>query len=182
MNRASIAAPLLVAASFAAAPASAEVTAVGDNGFTSTHVHTLAMAPDEAWTLLTGGLPRWWDANHSYGGKADNMALEARPGGCLCETLDGGGWVEHLRVIYLAPGESLKLQGGLGPLVDMGLRGIMNWTLEPNDEGGTTFTSTYRVFGHLDGGFEQLAPVVDQVNGGHFKRLERVAAGLPAEE
>ncbi len=158
----------------------AEVTAVGPGGFTSTHTHTLPIPPAQAWTLLTDGLPSWWDADHSYGGVADNLSLDAGPGGCLCERLDNGGWVEHLRVIYVAPGETLRMAGALGPLVDMGLQGVMRWTLAPDDAGGTTFTSRYVVSGSMEGGFESLAPVVDTVNGGHFKRLERVARGQPA--
>jgi len=158
-----------------------EVTALGEHGFTSTHVHELALAPDAAWTLLTEGLSDWWDARHSYGAKAENLSLQARPGGCLCERLDGDGWVEHLRVVFIAPGKALKLQGALGPLRDLGLQGIMVWTLEPREDGGSTFTSKYVVSGYLDGGFEALAPAVDGVNGGHFQRLERVAAGQPAD-
>jgi uncharacterized protein YndB with AHSA1/START domain len=176
-----LAGALIAAASFALPGATfAEVTAVGPGGFTSTHTHTLPIPPAQAWTLLTEGLPSWWDADHSYGGVADNLSLDAGPGGCLCERLDNGGWVEHLRVIYAAPGDTLRLAGALGPLVDMGLQGVMRWTLAPDDEGGTTFTSRYVVSGSLDGGFESLAPVVDAVNGGHFKRLERVARGQPA--
>ena len=162
--------------------AAAEVTSVTPGGFTSTHEHTLALPPQEAWTLLTDGLSRWWDADHSYGGVAENLSLEAGPGGCLCEQLDNGGWVEHLRVIFVQPPETLRLQGALGPLVDMGLQGIMVWTLTPSEDGGTTFTSRYVVSGHLEGGFASLAPVVDAVNGGHFVRLERVAKGLPPVE
>lgn len=157
----------------------AEVVSVNDDGFTSTHGHTLNLPPAEAWQLITKGLPRWWDAAHSYGGKADALSLEAGPGGCLCETLEGGGWVEHLRVIYVVPERALRLQGALGPLAEMGLQGMMTWTLEPAGEERTTFTSRYLVTGHIEGGFETLAPVVDAVNGGHFRRLERVAAGQP---
>jgi uncharacterized protein YndB with AHSA1/START domain len=161
-------------------PASAEVTAVGPGGFTSTHTHTLPIPPTQAWTLLTKQLPSWWDADHSYSGIPENLSLDAGPGGCLCERLDNGGWVEHLRVIYAAPGDTLRLAGALGPLVDMGLQGMMRWTLAADDAGGTVFTSRYVVSGSLEGGFESLAPVVDAVNGGHFVRLERVAKGLPA--
>ncbi|MEM1411339.1 MAG: SRPBCC family protein [Pseudomonadota bacterium] len=165
-----------------ALPARAEVTDVTPGGFISTHTQVLALPPDEAWMLLTEGLSRWWDASHSYGLVAENLSLKAGPGGCLCETLENGGWVEHLRVIFVQPPASLKLQGALGPLVDMGLHGVMNWTLEPDENGGTLFTSRYVVSGHMDGGFAQLAPVVDAVNGGHFQRLERVSKGLPAAE
>ncbi len=159
----------------------AEVTAISAHGFTSTHVHELALPPEEAWRLLTDGLPRWWDASHSYGGRAEGLSLEARPGGCLCEAMMDGGWVEHLRVVFIAPGRTLRLQGALGPLADMGLQGMMRWTLEPGEAGGSTFTSTYVVSGYLEDGFEGLAPAVDAVNGGHFERLQRVAAGAPAE-
>lgn len=166
----------------------AEVTEVSPNGFTSTHTHTLPLATDEAWTLLTDGLNRWWDASHSYSAKSENLSLnlgtDAQQGGCLCERLDRGGWVEHLRVIFVQPGETLRLQGALGPLVDMGLQGVMRWTLAPVEDnpGSSRFTSEYVVRGHLPDGFDQLAPVVDQVNGGHFVRLARVARGLPPTE
>ncbi len=169
-------------------PAVAEVTSVSANGFTSTHTHTLPLPPEDAWALLTDGLNRWWDASHSYGTKPENLSLRigknGHEGGCLCERLDDDGWVEHLRVIFVQPGESLRLQGALGPLVDMGLQGMMRWTLAPAEDtpGASVFTSRYVVTGHLEGGFEQLAPVVDQVNGGHFLRLARVARGLPPGE
>ena len=136
----------------AAGPGGAEVTGVTAGSFTSTHVHTLALPPDEAWGLLTDGLPRWWDASHSYSTVATNLSLTAGPGGCLCERLENDGWVEHLRVIFVQPGTTLKLQGALGPLVDMGLQGVMTWTLAPAENGGTTFTSRYVVSGHLEGG------------------------------
>jgi len=157
--------------------AGAEVTEVNDFGFTSTHTAELPMAPAAAWQLLTEGLPGWWDARHSYGLKAENLSLDPGPPGCLCERLDNGGWVEHLRVTYFEPEKVLRLDGALGPLAAMGLQGVMRWTLEPLETGGTRFTSTYRVRGHLPGGFEQLAPAVDGVNGGHFTRLESVARG-----
>ncbi|MEE4175206.1 MAG: hypothetical protein V2I57_13220 [Xanthomonadales bacterium] len=166
----------------------AEVTSVSANGFVSTHTHTLPLPRDEAWRLVTDGLARWWDTSHSYGGVAENLSLEIGPdgrrGGCLCERLEGGGWVEHLRVIFVQPQDTLRLQGALGPLVDMGLQGVMRWTVAPaeDDPASTVFTSRYVVTGHLEGGFEQLAPVVDQVNGGHFIRLERVAQGESPDE
>lgn len=177
-----------VAALLESGQAGAEVTAVSPNGFTSTHTQTLPLPPEEAWALITDGLNRWWDASHSYGGSPENLSLRigatGGEGGCLCERLEGGGWVEHLRVIFVQPAKTLRLEGALGPLVDMGLHGVMRWTVVPAEDapGFTEFTSRYVVTGHLEGGFEQLAPIVDQVNGGHFMRLERVARGLtPAE-
>ena len=43
------------------------------------------------------------------------MTLQMRPGGCFCETLDGGGGIEHMRVTYVQPGERIVLTGSLGP-------------------------------------------------------------------
>ena len=170
---------VLIAVLFAGT-AHAEVDHVGPGGFSSTYVHELPLPPEEAWILLTQRLPDWWDADHSYSGKPENLSLTVKPGGCLCETLDDGGWVEHLRVTFIMPGKQLRLEGALGPLADMGLHGTMSFSLEPM-EGGTRLTARYLVQGQLEGGFEGLAPIVDGVNGGHFVRLARVAAGQPAE-
>ncbi len=43
-------------------------------------------------------------------------------GGCFCELIpDGAGEIEHMRVIYTRPGVTLRLQGGLGPLQEVGV-------------------------------------------------------------
>ena len=54
---------------------------------------------------------------HLFGRLVAHCRLQLRPGGCFCETLDGGGGIEHMRVTYVQPGERVVLTGGLGPLL-----------------------------------------------------------------
>ena len=56
------------------------------------------------------------------------------------------------------------MTGGLGPLQGMGMYGALDWVFESNDL-GTQVTMTYRVNGISEGGFAELAPIVDQVQG-----------------
>ena len=60
---------------------------------------------------------QWWSKDHTYSGDAARMSLQLRPGGCFCETLDGGGGIEHMRVTFVQPGERVVLTGSLGPLL-----------------------------------------------------------------
>jgi hypothetical protein len=82
---------------------------------------------------------------------------------------DGGG-VEHLRIIYLAPGKQIRFDGALGPLQGMAVNGRMLWQIE-EAESGSTITFTYHVTGIMEGGFEGLAPAVDGVIGEQLTRL-----------
>ena len=158
-----------------AASAHAELSQVGEGGFTTTHSTEVAAAPDMAWLQLTDHISEWWNADHSWSGDADNLYVEARAGGCFCERLPDGGWVEHLRLIYLAPGAEMRFDGALGPLVQMGLRGTMIWRIEAAEGSGSRITFTYIVHGFLPDGFGAIAPAVDGVIG---EQLERLAARL----
>jgi hypothetical protein len=57
----------------------------------------------------------WWSDEHTYSGKAANMKLTAKAGGCWCEVWPGGE-VEHGRVVYLSPGSALRIESALGRL------------------------------------------------------------------
>jgi hypothetical protein len=83
--------------------------------------------------------------------------------------------VEHLRLIYLAPGKAMRFDGALGPLAEMGLKGTMTWAIEAVDGGGSRITFTYVVHGFLPDGFADIAPAVDGVVG---EQLTRLAARL----
>ncbi len=109
----------LMLASMAGEQASAEVVSVGANGFEIRETaHTVAPS-DKAYAALL--LPaRWWSSDHTFSGSAANLVLDARAGGCWCETLPGGGSVEHLRVAYVSPGKTLRLRGALGPFQGLG--------------------------------------------------------------
>jgi hypothetical protein len=85
---------------------------------------------------------------------------------------DGG--VEHARVVYVAPGRTLRLAGSLGPLQARGTAGSLTWSVAER-EGKTVITWTYGVGGFVAGGFDRLAPAVDRVLGEQFERLRRYA-------
>jgi len=153
----------------------AEVTAVGETGFVSEHTIMLPAAPEVAYQALTGGISAWWDASHSYSGVAANFVLDGRAGGCFCESLPDGGSVEHMRVVFAAPGHLLRLQGGLGPLQAMAVHGSMEFLLEGEENGTTRLEYRYSVSGFVPGGLEEMADPVDRVQLG---QLERLAAYL----
>lgn len=121
----------------------------------------------------------WWSAKHTYSGDSTNLSIDARAGGCFCEKLANGG-VEHMRVVYIKPNEALRLNGALGPLQGSGLAGAMTWRLSPA-AGGTKLDLTYSVGGFMPGGFETIAPAVEQVVKEQADRLKRfVETGAPA--
>ena len=89
-----------------------EVTAVSEQGFVVRHVITLAGTPEAVYRALTREVSRWWDPDHSWSGDAANFSLDDRAGGCFCESLPGGGSVEHLRVVFAQPGKLCVSKGG----------------------------------------------------------------------
>ena len=113
---------------------------------------------------------------HTYSGDAARMSLQMRPGGCFCETLDGGGGIEHMRVTYVQPGERMVLTGSLGPLLYEATAGVMDVKVE-RIAGGSRVTMNYRAAGFAKGGAAKMAPLVDQVLGEQMKRFRVYAAG-----
>jgi hypothetical protein len=110
------------------------------------------------------------------------MRLDARAGGCWCERWGDGQSVEHARVVLVMEHEgvrTLRVVGGLGPLQEMGVSGVLTFTVAP-DASGAKITMTYRVSGDPDLGLDQVAPLVDMVLLEQFQRLERyTASGTP---
>jgi hypothetical protein len=158
--------PLLAGGAFA------EVTGVGGGGFeVRERVHVAAEPAAVYAALMTPG--RWWDPQHTYSGDASRLTLEAKAGGCWCEALPGGGAVEHMTVLYLAPNKGLRLRGGLGPLQAMGVVGSFSITLAAADA-GTDLTFTYAVGGYSKDGFDDLSKGVDAVLGAQAARLKRL--------
>lgn len=149
----------------------AEVRNLGPGGFTSHHERQISASPEEVYATMTGRISEWWEGSHSWSADANNLYVEAKPGGCFCERLPSGGWVEHLRIVYLDPNTAIRFKGSLGPLLDLGLNGTMIWQLQAGDAGGTRLQWTYIVNGYLADGFDGLAPVVDAVNGAQVDGL-----------
>jgi uncharacterized protein YndB with AHSA1/START domain len=170
--------PTLAAALALAGAARAEVVDAQANGFEVKETADIAAPAAKVWDAL-GHIGAWWNSQHSFSGDAKNLAIELKSGGCWCETLKGGGGVSHMTVIYVLPGQEVRLSGALGPLQSMGLAGHLTWTLTQKD-GRTAFTQTYGVGGYARGGAGQLAAPVDSVLGEQLGRLKRyVETGAP---
>ena len=166
---------LLLPALFLSAPATAEVLSASDHGFEVQHVVNLVIPQPKAFAAF-GQVAQWWSKDHTYSGNASRMSLQVRPGGCFCETLDGGGGVEHLHVTYVQPGERIVMTGSLGPLLFEATAGVMDVKFE-RIAGGSRVTMNYRAGGFARGGAEKIAPLVDQVLGEQMKRFRVYAAG-----
>jgi len=158
--------------------ASAEVTDAASNGFTIVETAHVATAGDKVYAALIAP-QRWWSSEHTFSGNAANLSLDAKAGGCWCETLPGGGSVLHMTVVYVAPGKGLRLRGSLGPFQTMAADGAMVWSLAPKD-GGTDVTMTYAVAGYLKDGFGKIGQGADGVLAEQLARLKRmVETGSP---
>jgi uncharacterized protein YndB with AHSA1/START domain len=163
----------------APAAAQAEVLDAQPNGFLVKQTVVVAAPAKRVYAALVD-IGKWWNAEHSYSGKASNLSLQPRAGGCWCEKLPSGGSVEHMQVIFADPGKLLRLQGGLGPMQESGARGSLTWALEEKD-GRTTVTWTYDVGGHRAGGLGGFAGPVDGVLTEAIGRLKTyVETGKPA--
>ena len=158
-------------AAMSATPVLAEVTSVSPQSFVITHKAEVNVSPAVLYAAL-GQLPRWWNAQHSYSGKSENLSLDMRAGGCWCETWEGGT-VEHARVIQTGRDRVLRLEGGLGPLQDMAVTAVLTFSIGTL-EGKTNLTMTYRVRGP-DANLDKIAPIVDKVVGEGFGRLVEFA-------
>lgn len=142
--------------------ASAEVKSSSPAGFEVESKAVLAATPAEVYARL-GRVGDWWNSEHTYSGKAANMSLELKAGGCFCEVIpEGGGTIEHARVVYAMPGAALRLQGGLGPLQQEAAAGTLTWTLKAVP-GGTEVTQSYVVGGYVRGGADKFSAIVDKV-------------------
>ena len=153
------------------APAAAELTNLGDHGFTVTHDVTSSAAPEAVYAAMTQRIDEWWSAAHSWSGDAAMLYLRSGPGGCFCEKMPGGGHVEHLRLIFEAPSRELRFDGALGPLQAMPVSGRMIWRIEPSDA-GARIRFIYHVTGRPEGGLRGIAPAVDGVIGEQLDRLQ----------
>ena len=165
---------LAIAALAAPAATAAEVVGSNDNGFEIRQTVELSIPSREAFLAFTQ-ISRWWDDAHTYSGKSANLTLTPRHGGCFCETLPGGGGVEHMRVAYVAPGEQLVMTGSLGPLLYEATAGVMDVKVERTAR-GSRLTLSYKVAGFANGGAAKLAAPVDGVLAGQLELYRKYAA------
>jgi Polyketide cyclase / dehydrase and lipid transport len=161
-----------------AASAGAEVVDSAANGFTVRTTIPIQATPDAVYRRLLQ-VGEWWNSAHSFSGDAKNLSIEEKPGGCFCEKLPNGGAARHMEVAMFAPGKSLVMTGGLGPLLALGATGALSIQLTPAD-GGTKLQATYVVTGYYAKGLNTIAPPVDGVLAEQFTRLKNlVEQGQP---
>jgi uncharacterized protein YndB with AHSA1/START domain len=159
--------------------ATAEVADSGSNGFTIKTTLTIQASPQEVYRQLIR-VGDWWDPQHTYSGDSHNLSIEEKPGGCFCEKLPNQGGVRHMQVVYVDPGKTVRMIGGLGPLQSMAVTGSMTIGLSPVGT-GTKLELTYAVTGYAPGGIASLAAPVDSVLAQQFTRLKNyVEHGDPA--
>lgn len=173
---------VIVALALASQPAFAEVIAQSDTGFVTRATATVKADPASAWqTLIAPG--EWWNGEHTYSGDPKNLYLDAQATGCFCEKLpqtkdapasSRGGSVEHLHVVYAAPGRALRMKGGLGPLQSEAVDATLTITLKPV-AGGTRILWEYVVGGYMRQKVPEIAPLVDKVL---LEQLSRLASKL----
>lgn len=158
------------------APAAAEVAAAAPGSISLQAEAIVAATPEQAWRALTR-IQNWWSNAHTYSGDASRLRLDARAGGCWCERWDGQS-VEHARVVLVMERDgvrTLRVLGGLGPLQEMGVSGVLTFVVAPDPQ-GARITMTYRVSGDPRLSLDQIAAGVDAVLMEQFGRLGRYAA------
>src|SRR5260221_3218118 len=151
----------LMLASMLGERVSAEVVSVGGNGFEIRETAHTAAPSDKVYAALLL-LAHWWNSDHTFSGSAANLVLDARAGGCWCETLPGGGSVEHLRVVYVSPGKTLRLRGVLGPFQGLAVAVVITWSVKSLAD-GTDISFTYSVGGYAKEGFDELSKMTNHV-------------------
>jgi hypothetical protein len=154
----------------------AEVVSSAAGGFIVRNTVTVKAAPQAAYQRFID-IRSWWNPAHTYTSDSRNLSLRAEPGGCYCETLNERGFVEHLRVVFVTPGKMIRLQGGLGPLQEMGAYGMMTLKFEAAAQ-STQVTLNYAVTGYAPGkGLAEIAPIVDGVLLEQLQRYAKAAGG-----
>ena len=134
-----------------ACPAHAAVAEQNANGFAIVQLVHIAAPPGKVYDALIRPA-RWWDSAHTYSHSAANLSLDARAGGCFCETLPNGGSVQHAQVVVAIPGDTLRLRGPLGPFQGQGVDGALTFSLKAA-AGGTDLTLENNIGGFMKGGF-----------------------------
>lgn len=164
-----------------ATPAHSVVTGSSENGFAVENSVDVGADSATVYRLLSQPA-RWWHGEHSYSGNAANLTLEARAGGCFCETLPGrggeAGSVEHGRIVYAAPGQRLRISGALGPLQAEAVTGTLTFDIAPAAR-GVRVTMSYVAGGYVRMGAGRMAPLVDRVLAEQLAGLKRAAESGP---
>ena len=161
----------------AAAPATAEILSADEYGFTLGISIETGLSPDAAFVALSR-VEAWWDPDHTYSLNSANLSLEMTAGGCFCENWEGGS-IMHATVAQIRGRRHMRWTGGLGPLQDLGVSQVHDWTVEPFGQ-GSRITYDTRVSGNPSDDLASLAPIVETVMAGQLARLAAYSAGFAA--
>lgn len=167
IRTASAAFALAAAACFGGA-AFAEVKASAPDGLRMEYSGKMPLSRADAWKRLVS-VSSWW--SHTYSGDVKNLTLDAKAGGCWCETW-AGGTVEHGRVLAASPTSTLRINAPLGPLQAMGVNAVLSIDLADGDTPNVTSVKmTMNVVGSSLSGLDKIAVGVDGVLAEAFGRL-----------
>ena len=154
--------------------------AVVDNtptGFQLEQTVHIAAPPDAVYAALI--VPaKWWNSEHTFSGSAANLKLDARGGGCFCESWPDGS-VEHAIVVDAEPGKVLRLRGPLGPFQGHGVDSALTFTLKVAGD-GTDLMLDNSVGGYMKGGFGKWPALADVMLAEQMFRLKQfIETGSP---
>ena len=156
----------------------AEIVDSAPGGFTVRGVMILQAPTSDAYQKFVRNVGDWWDSGHTFSRDAKNLSIDDKPGGCFCEKWANGG-VQHLQVVYAAPGKVLAMRGGMGPLMSLAVTGGLEIQFAAA-ESGTKVTYTYSVGGYIPKGADSWAGPVDGMLAGTFARFQNyVNTGSP---
>lgn len=159
----------------------AEVVQSAPEGFVVQTTLEVSKDPNYVYNAFLKGVNKWWDSSHTFFGDAGNLSIDARAGGCFCEKAKTGKEVRHLQVVFVDPGKSIRLVGGLGPLQEHAVNGSLTVSFE-EAEHGTLLKLTYRVGGYVPDGLDAWSQAVDSVLEAQMRRLKDYAEEKPKVE
>jgi hypothetical protein len=161
--------------------AAATVADSASSGFTVKITRTIQATPGDVYSHLIR-VGDWWSSEHTFSGNAHNLYIEERPMGCFCEKLSNRGSVRHMEVVFLSPGKTLRMSGGLGPLQELAASATLTFKLS-QEGAGTKLEVTYAVGGYSPQGMAFWAAPVDAVLTEQVTRLKNyVETGNPASK
>ncbi len=160
---------LLGSIALAILPVKADVRLVNAHGFMLENTRMTEARPEAVYRALVQDVDKWWPKDHSWW--RGSFSIDPVAGGCFCEK-KGSSQAQHMIIVRAAPPSLLVMEGGLGPLQQMGVSGALSWSVNrPQGEQRTTVTLTYNVHGISESGFAQLASIVDVVQASQLSAL-----------
>lgn len=126
--------------------AQAEVIVADKNYFDIKIITQLKSSPKKLTKQLLN-ISQWWQSSHTYSGDSKNLSIDLKSQHCFCEKLADGGFVRHMSVAYFEPEKKLRLVGGLGPLQELPVNGVLEFSMKTLKNNETELVTSYIVSG-----------------------------------